>query len=58
MLKMVYALETYALLAIGNYVIMACVAHNRTEREVFDVLRGLHDDIRVDEESTFLFQWV
>lgn len=49
MIKKVYALETYALLGIGNYIVMATVAHNRTEREVFEVLRGLYEDIKVDE---------
>jgi hypothetical protein len=55
MIKQVYPQETYALLASGNYVIMACVAHNRTEKEVFDVLRGLYADTQLDEASTFLF---
>jgi len=55
MLKKVYALETYALLAVGNYVIMAKVAQNRTERDVFDVLRSLYEDTKIDEENTFMF---
>ena len=54
MLKKVYALETYALIATGNYVIMATVAHNRTEKEVFEVLRSIYEDAKGDEESTFL----
>lgn len=58
MLKKVMTLETYALLAVGGYVIMATVAHNRTEKEVFEVLRGVYEDARGEEESTFLIQWV
>lgn len=58
MLKKVYHLETYALLAINGYVVMATVAHNRTERDIFDVLKGLYEDVKIDEESSFLLQWV
>ena len=58
MMKKVYALQTYALLAVGNYVIMATVAHNRTEKEVFEVLRALYEDVKIEEDSTFLFEWV
>jgi hypothetical protein len=54
MIKKVMPLETYALLAVNGYVIMATVAHNRTEKEIFDVLRGVYDDAKNDEESTFL----
>jgi hypothetical protein len=39
MLKKVYALETYALLgADENYVVMATISHNRTEKDTFEVL--------------------
>lgn len=58
MIKKVYQIDTFALLATGNYVIMAKVAHNRTEKEAFDVLRNLNEDIKVDEESSFIFSWV
>lgn len=54
MLKKVYALETYALIAVENYVIMATVAHNRTDQDVFEVLRGLYKDLIVDEEGSFI----
>jgi hypothetical protein len=58
MIKKVYTLETYALYAREDYVVMATIAHNRTEREVFDILKTIYEDMRVDEESTFLFHWV
>ena len=33
-----YALETYCLLAKGELVILACIAHNRTSRNVGDIM--------------------
>ena len=55
MLKKVYALETYALLGANeNYVIMATIAHNRTEKDTFEVLQALYEDAKIDQESTFI----
>ena len=58
MFKKVFAMETYALLARGNYVILASIAHNRTESDIFEILRGLHDDLKVDEHGSFIFSIV
>ncbi len=59
LLKKVYALETYALLAPDeNYVVMAVIAHNRTEKDIYDILKSLYEDTKFDEESTFLFNWL
>ncbi len=57
MLKKVFALETYALLgADEDYVVMATISHNRTEKDSFEVLRSLYEDAKIDEESTFINQ--
>ncbi len=54
-----FELETYALLAPDeNYVVMAVIAHNRTEKDVYDILKELYEDTKYDEESTFIFDWL
>ena len=59
MLKKVYALETYALLGGDeNYVIMAVIAHNQTEKDTFEILQALYEDAKIDEESAFIMQWI
>ncbi len=57
LIKKVYAIETYALYAKENYVIMATIAHNRTEKTVGEVLESLYEDAKIDEESNFILKW-
>jgi hypothetical protein len=55
MIKKVYPLQTFALFAKEPYVLMATIAHNRTEKDVFEVLKQLYEDVKASEEEAFLF---
>mmetsp|Transcript_18895 Transcript_18895/g.13709 ORF Transcript_18895/g.13709 Transcript_18895/m.13709 type:complete len:112 (+) Transcript_18895:360-695(+) len=54
LLKKVYQLETYCLYAIGDYVIMATINHNRTSKTIQEVCSHVVEDIKMDEESCFI----
>ena len=53
-LKKVYHLETYALCAINEFVIMATITHNRTDKETREIFQQLYVDVREEEKSCFI----
>jgi hypothetical protein len=55
LLKKVYAIETYALYAINDMVIMATIAHNRTSKDVSEVCFNIYEDVKADIQSHFIF---
>ena len=54
LLKKVYEQDTYSLYAIGDYVIMLAISHNRTSKSVTEIAQHVVDDIKMDEESCFI----
>jgi hypothetical protein len=58
LLKKVFAIETYALFAINELVIMATIAHNRTNKEVSEICQHIYDDVRADIASHFIHKVV
>lgn len=53
-IKKVYAIETYALFASNDFVIMAVIAHNRTNKDIGEILNNILEDARLEEESCFI----
>lgn len=51
-----YAIETYALYSINEYVIMVTIAHNRTSKEIREICHSIYEDAKLDEESCFIFK--
>ena len=47
-------METYALYSTGEFVVLATIAHNRTNRDTKDICQGVIDDIRFEENSCFI----
>jgi len=54
LLKKVYGIDTYCLYAIGDYVIMAMVTHNRTSKTIAEICNHVVEDIKMDEESCYI----
>lgn len=57
MIKKVYAIETYALYSVGDYVIMSTVAHNRTNKDIREICHNIYEDVKLDEQSCFIHKW-
>ena len=57
MITQKYALETYGLLAKGDIIILACVAHNRTSKSIGDILNEQHSQARQEKERKFLLKY-
>ena len=53
-IKKMYAIETYVLYAVGEWVVMAMVAHNRTNKDMGEVCMNILEDAKLEEESCFL----
>ena len=47
-------METYALYSTGDFVVLATIAHNRTDRDATEICQGVIDDIRYEENSCFI----
>lgn len=56
LIKKMFALDTYVLFAQGDYIIMATVNHNRTNKDMGEVCANLIEDAKIDEESCFLLK--
>ena len=54
LIKKVCTMETYALYSTGEFVVLATIAHNRTNRDTKDICQGVIDDIRFEENSCFI----
>jgi len=52
-----FEIESYALLSNGDYVIMATIAHNRTNKDVREICVNILEDVRLDEDSCFIKNW-
>jgi hypothetical protein len=50
----VYAIETYALFAMNDLIIMATIAHNRTSKDISEICMNILEDIRADLTSHFI----
>lgn len=56
LLQKVFAIETYVLFAINELVIMATIAHNRSNKDVSEICQHIYDDVRADIASHFIFK--
>jgi len=56
LLQKVFAIETYALFAINELVIMVTIAHNRTSKDICEICQHIYDDVRADIASHFIFK--
>jgi hypothetical protein len=54
LLKKVFAIETYCLYAVGDYVVMATITHNRTNKTIGEICMHIVEDVKMDEESCFI----
>lgn len=52
--KKVHLMETFVLVAKGDMVGMACIAHNRTNREPADILSERVSMAKIDFDRSFL----
>lgn len=58
LIKKIYPLHSYALYSLEkDYVIMATISHNRTEQETKEILNGILQDAKSDENSCFILKW-
>lgn len=55
LLTKVYALETYALYAMNDFIIMVTVAHNRTSKDISEICFHIYEDVKKDLQSHFIF---
>lgn len=55
MITKVFAIETYALYAMNDVIIMATIAHNRTSKDISEVCHHIYDDVKADMHSHFNF---
>ena len=55
LIQKVFAIETYALFAINELVIMVTIAHNRTSKDVSEICQHILDDVKADITSHFIF---
>lgn len=53
-IKKVYAIDTYALYAANEWVIMAMVAHNRTNKDMGEICMNILEDAKMEGDSCFL----
>lgn len=51
----VYAIETYALYALNDIIILATIAHNRTSKDISEVCYHIYEDVKADLNSHFNF---
>lgn len=49
-----YQIETYVIYVKGDWVVMATIAHNRTNKEIGEICQDILDDAKIDEESCFI----
>lgn len=54
MIKKVFAIDTYVLYAVNEWVVMAQIAHNRTNKDIGEICTNLIEDAKMEEESAFL----
>lgn len=52
-----FALETYGLLAKGDFIILVCVAHNRTSKYIGDILNEQLALARQEKERKFILKY-
>jgi sulfur transfer complex TusBCD TusB component (DsrH family) len=54
----VFAIETYALYAMGDIIIMATIAHNRTSKDISEICYHIYEDVKADIHSHFIFNTI
>jgi len=54
----VFAIETYALYAMGDIIIMATIAHNRTSKDISEICYHIYEDVKSDINSHFIFNTI
>ena len=54
MIKKVYAIDTYVLYAVNEWVVMAHVAHNRTNKDMGEICTNIIEDAKLEEDSCFI----
>lgn len=55
-----HAIETYAILAQGDYCVMATIHHNdriNNVRDTREICQNLMDDAKLEENSSFIPNW-
>lgn len=56
MIKKTYQIETYVLFAQGDFIIMATINHNRTNKQIGEICTTLIEDAKIDDESCFILK--
>jgi sulfur transfer complex TusBCD TusB component (DsrH family) len=51
----VLAIETYAIYAMGDFIILATIAHNRTSKDLSEICYHIYEDVKADMNSHFIF---
>lgn len=54
MIKKVYAIETFVLYGVNDWVVMAMVAHNRTNKDMGEICMNILEDAKMEEDSCFI----
>jgi hypothetical protein len=56
LISKVYAIETYALYAAEQMVIMVTIAHNRTSKDISEICQHILQDVKADIQSHFIMK--
>ncbi len=57
-MKKVLAIDTYVLYTRDHYLVLATIAHNRTESGVEEICREILDEVVADECGCFIMQYI
>ena len=54
LLTKVFTIETYALYAVNEIVVMATIAHNRSSKDIYEICHHIYEDFLADLSSHFI----